>query len=280
MVISMALIAMAVCVCYIVAILLVFLSIWSLVFAYLNVVVLYLMLYLIVYSIPLNLNWSRNLYSSVFWSIVRYSIFCVFVYAGLYYVRGLTSIDGTEPQSIDYVYFSLTMWTNLGYSVFIPTQELRLLTVLEAVNGILTLPVLAAVIWLYCTFRIREEEKSAHGRGIRQAARAGTIGLDIERGVGVEYPTDKRKKAEAKRSASYALNPCANCGSDKLTIPRYWQIPGLTPFWFYMYPLFVVTCSKCGNLSDQSINIYLAVRSWNKLNPIRQEPVADRSEIE
>ena len=62
----------------------------------------------------------------------------------------------------DAVYFSATTWTTLGYGDISPLGGMRLLTSLQALTGLSTLPIMASVIWLYCERRLwkkTQEEK-------------------------------------------------------------------------------------------------------------------------
>lgn len=119
---------------------------------YIHAILLLFLLYLSVVRIPLVLNWSSNLYGLVFIRIFFFQIFAILTYALSYYMSG--DFGDKFSSYLDAVYFSATTWTTLGYGDISPLGNIKLLTSIEALTGLTTLPVFASVVWLYCERRL------------------------------------------------------------------------------------------------------------------------------
>src|ERR1035437_10071569 len=140
-------------------------SYWFSTLVYVNAVLLLLMLYLQIVSIPLQLNWSRNMYGG----LLRRQFFLVgytaLIYATHFYFGGIIETDGQKASFLDALYFSFTTWTTLGYGDLTVIHQLRLATSLEALTGVFTITVLTALVWLYCQERLRPKSADVDKHG-------------------------------------------------------------------------------------------------------------------
>ena len=218
-------------------------------FGYLHAIMLLSLLYLLIVRIPLALNWSSNLYGSVFTRLFFFQVFSIVTYAVCY--NGSEAIGYKFDSYWDALYFSATTWTTLGYGDISPAGNVRLLTSIQALTGLSTLPVIAAVIWLYCERRLwgkTQEEKDKEDYELTTNSALGYF---------VEVESDKTRE-EQKRRDKIKLKGC-NCEKSDPFIEKYYDILGvLTPL-----PKFVVVCRNCGSFSKPRRNAYLAAWSWN-----------------
>lgn len=219
-------------------------------FAFLHAIVLLALLYLLIVRIPLVLNWSRNLYGSVLGRVFAFQLFSIGTYALCYFSD--KTFAGKFESYWDAVYFSATTWTTVGYGDITPVGGIRLLTSLEALTGISTIPVLASVVWLYCESRLwskTQEERGVEGYQLRLEGALGHF-------VDVESESTLR---EQQRRDLIKLRPCS-CEASSPQIEKYYDIVGrLTPL-----PRFHVICGGCGAFSKSRLNAYLAAWSWNE----------------
>lgn len=249
-----------------------FLSTYFFGLAYVAGVLLLFMLYLVVVRVPLALNWSRNLYSTVLVRAFSYGFVVAGIYAVSFYsTGGVTTSSGDVAGFMDCLYFSLTTFTSLGYGDLTPQGSLKLLSSLEAMNGLLTLPIVASIMWLYCKEKLwdtsmRGEEVSERDDLVFQ--------LDPAFGVERELPNETKEKQQRRRDEKFHLASCRRCGSDEVHIEKYWdpQAP------FSPFPTFVVMC-ECGVTSELKSNAYAATVSWNLLNETNlNEKIKDQRE--
>ncbi|HGF5158830.1 TPA: potassium channel family protein [Vibrio parahaemolyticus] len=221
-------------------------------FGYVNSALLLCLLYLAIVRIPLVLNWSSNLYGSVFIRVFSFQVFSIFVYAISY--NESVAMGGKFESYWDALYFSATTWTTLGYGDISPIGSIRLLTSIQALTGLSTLPVLASVIWLYCERRLWSKTQEEQGTENYQ------LTTDSALGVFIEVESEKTKKEQDKRN-TIRLNPCS-CSTSEPFIEKYYDVIGvLTPL-----AKFVVICRGCGAFSKSKRNAYLAAWMWNKKN--------------
>jgi hypothetical protein len=219
-------------------------------FAFLQSLVLLCLLYLAVVRIPLVLNWSRNLYGSVFMRVFFFQLFAIFTYALCFFSHG--ALAGKFESYWDAVYFSAITWTTVGYGDITPVGSIRLVTSLEALTGISTIPVLASVIWLYCDSRLRSKTQEEQGVERYQ--------LQTDRAFGyfVEVENERTLAEQAKRDL-IKLRPCS-CEASRPQIVKYFDVVGrLTPL-----PRFQVVCRSCGAFSKPRLNAYLSAWTWNE----------------
>jgi hypothetical protein len=249
-VVTMALIDMSYWLLSLLAVVAAFLTRYWVGFGFLCAGLLLCLLYLAIVRIPLVLNWSSNLYGSVFGRVFFLQFFSIATYA-LCYVsdRGFSSKFETYWEA---VYFSATTWTTLGYGDISPVGSIRLLTSFEALTGTSTLAVLASVIWLYCDRRLlhrTQEEKDVAGYELT---------TDSAMGYFVEVDCDRVRKEQCRRD-QIRLRACA-CSDSRPFIEKYYSIVGrLTPL-----PRFHVVCRGCGAFSKPRLNAYLAAWAWNE----------------
>ncbi len=208
------------------------------------------LLHLTIVRIPLALNWSSNMYGSVFGRVFFFQLFAIATYAICF--ASAPSFSGKFDSYWDAVYFSATTWTTLGYGDISPTGAMRLLTSLEALTGLASLAVFASVIWLYCEHRLTprtQEENYAKGYELT---------TDCAMGYFVEIDSE-RVREEQRRRGQIKLSAC-ECGDSRPFIQKYYCITGrLTPL-----PRFHVVCRGCGSFSKPKLNAYLAAWAWNQ----------------
>jgi len=223
---------------------------------YLNSFFILFMMAILVWAIPLNMNWSRNLYSHLLKRILAFLLLSIFVYAIEFWKIGINEKNGNTIYSfINSVYFSLTTWTTLGYSDFYPVPEGRLLAAIEAITGLLSIPLTASMIWLYCEQRMKsssEDDQIYDGLQIQ---------LDQITGLWKEIESENTLKEQHERDKKFQLNYCKKCSNSWVKIEKYYDIMGLvTP-----QAKYVVHC-RCGNNIKPSCNAYIAYWRWNKKN--------------
>jgi Ion channel len=224
---------------------------WAPALVYVNAIVLFAMLYLQIAAIPLNLNWSRNLYGRLLRRMFAFIVFTALVYATHYYFNGLTRSGEPVESFADALYFSFTTWTTLGYGDITASSALRLATSLEALTGMITIAVVTAMIWLYCQERLWR-------RSADSPQDAFTLRWEPVFGGFREIETDETARQREERRRKLRLNPCSRCRQTP-TIEKFYDIIGrLAPL-----PNFVVIC-ECGEHIRYSKNAYLAAHRWNR----------------
>ncbi len=208
--------------------------------------------YLLFASIPLMLNWSRNLYTYILKAIFLSVLVSILSFTMIYYEAGVVYSGQTVYSFQDSLYLSISMFSNLGYGNILPKRETQIITSLESLVGILFVPTIAAYLWVYVQDRLWTEPHDAN-----QKFEDVSLG-DSVNGVFLAIEDEDRKR---KRLNQFKLNKCAQCDDGQLSFLKYYDIIGLTtPF-----AKFMIKC-KCGNLSKFKPNTYLAVWDWNKRN--------------
>ena len=115
---------------------------------YINCIFLLLMLLIFLFCIPLNLNYTRKSYKILFLWFFIHILITVFIYAWHYKQSGIIGSDGIVVYSFrDSLYFSITTWTTLGYGDFAPIADMRLVTSIQAMTGLITFPVGFSLAW-------------------------------------------------------------------------------------------------------------------------------------
>ncbi len=88
-------------------------------------------------------------------------LFMVSCFAWLHSLAGLRMSDGVLSHSLlDAIYFSTTTITTLGYGDFLPIRSMQLLTSIEAVCGLMTVPHLASRIWLIVDVKAGPQDRA------------------------------------------------------------------------------------------------------------------------
>jgi hypothetical protein len=101
--------------------------------------------------IPSFLNFSRSFFGWLFLLLAVHICATLSTYA-IHYARfGLAVPGGVTYAFRDALYFSITTWTTLGYGDFAPIPLARAAASLEALTGIATIPLMAAMLWLWCS---------------------------------------------------------------------------------------------------------------------------------
>jgi hypothetical protein len=208
--------------------------------------------------IPLNLNWTRDLYSHLFWKSVF--LFCVTLlsFSIVYQFYGVIDTASGEitQRHLTSIYFSITTWSTLGYGDFRPVAEVRLLTSFEAILGVLSIPLIFTMIWKYCDLRIwgtSEEDK-------QKARKKFNVVLD-DRGHWKQID-DNDQILDIKQK--YYLNPCCKCGNSELKVEKYFNLIGVVSPRIQ----FMVHCT-CGYFVSGKYLAMTAAKDWNKKNKIK-----------
>jgi len=202
-------------------------------------------------SIPLVLNWSKSLYSLVFRSMMYFIVISIITFTIVYFQNGLSCKGEIIHTVADSFYFSLSMWTALGYGEVLPLETNRILSSLEALIGLIMLPLIATYIWLYCQDRLWQ-------RSLTDKKEDLTLQLDSQNGV---MRAVEDEEVLNNRIEQFNLRNCSTCGSSSLKIIKYYDIINRVS----SIPKFVVKC-ECGKMSKIMPNTFLVVHNWNKLN--------------
>lgn len=257
-VVTMALIELNFWASLIIALVFAFLSHWIWWLSYACPFILLFTLYLAVVRIPLNLNWSRNLYPLIFYDLIIFNVSAIVIYAIIYFQSEQL---GSQFHGFDEaLYFSVTTWTTLGYGDITPPRNLKLITSAEALTGLITIPVIVAVIWLYCQDRIRPRSSDEGMVGeLKVRLESDKVGNTFR-----DLPEERARYKEAF-IRRINVNPCSHCGAKDISVERHYDIVGrLVPL-----PMIVIRCEKCGHFSKPRHNAYIAAWNWNrgKLEP-------------
>lgn len=213
-----------------------------------------LMLFLIVTAIPLFLNWSRNMYGTLLWGMVIFIVFSLAIYTSTYMITGV-NYNGVKEYNIwSSVYFSLNTFTTLGYGDFSPIKHFRLIASSQAFIGIMTVPILISIIWLYCSERLHRPVVADEDNIGKTFTPDGVYGMLRE--ISPEAAKDR-----VRRKQRLNLVDCAICSSNSQEIEKYFDWIGKT----HPVPRFVVRC-KCGHFTKPYSNAYFAAYSWNRIN--------------
>jgi len=115
---------------------------------YINSVILITMLAVYILAIPLNLNFTRRSYKVLIPWFIVHVLFSVIIYAWHYSKAGLQENVGQISHSFrDALYFSVTTWTTLGYGDFTAIPSMRLVTSIEALTSLFTIPIGCSLAW-------------------------------------------------------------------------------------------------------------------------------------
>lgn len=253
MVVAMALIEVSQYILLIIALIAAIFSDLTFPLQYVQPIASLMILALIVLSIPLNINWSRNLYGKILQRGFIFQVVGILLYAINYHSSGKFNIGSLGVS--DSIYFSCITWATVGYGDIAPLESTRMITALEAFTGILSMPILASIVWMYCSDRIKSKSLDSENQTKFE------LQLNNDLGVFEERDNEMRRLGEEKRK-SIKLNQCV-CGSNNITIKKYYDVIGRT------MPLaqFIVKCDNCGRLTKNTINAYISAFLWNRKNP-------------
>ena len=232
-----------------------FLTKLSVLFAYINIISPIFLICIIIWSIPANLNWSKNLYGHLFSKVIILVFFTIVIYAIEYkYIGLIDSLSKPNKESfLKALYFSITTWTTLGFGDIIPSYNCRLLASAEALTGTISIPLIFAMAWFWIEQRLNRESLEENEFGSLTVQQDDHFGwIEIRSGV----PTEIKQK--------FTLNPCKNCGNDKVRIRRYFQIFGVVS----PLPKYGILC-KCGNFVGEHYTAISAAVAWNKKNKVK-----------
>lgn len=232
--------------------------------AYVAAALLVVMFVILVWSIPLKLNWSSNLYGHLLLRFLGFLAFMLIVYAICYYNAGFERVDGTRPNFLEAIYFSVSSFTTVEYGQYVPFRASQFLVSLESLMAPLAfVPFFTSFGWLYCQNRLRpqSQEDMATPKGL-------ALSYDSVVGGWRELPNE-RTKAEAEELKRRVTGiPCSRCGSTEPKIDKFYDIIGRTS----PLALYVIHCS-CGQIAKPSTTAFLAAWRWRQLNKKpRQQP--------
>ncbi len=115
--------------------------------------------YFIVLLIPILLTLSREFFKWILCCWFYQSLSSIVCFAYSYKNYGLMSQKGYFiPDFTTAIYFSITTFTTLGYGDFAPTINMRIVTSLEVLMGMVSTAFLFALIWFWCQENIIPEE--------------------------------------------------------------------------------------------------------------------------
>lgn len=206
--------------------------------------------YLHILSLPLVFNWSRDNYSGIFLSFMFSIVVCLICFTIIYFKQGLIFENKVIYSIYESLYFSISMFTNLGYGNIYPTTGNHIFTSLESFMGVLYIPLISAYIWVYIQDRLKPKSKDQEG--LKDFTYSPSDNID-----GVFYVKESKKDVKI-RTGKYKLNSCSECNGEELKILKYFDIQNkITPL-----PNFLVKCN-CGKITSPQKNVFLAVLEWN-----------------
>jgi hypothetical protein len=260
MVVAMAMLESLALVFYIILIAVVYSTKYYYLTSYFIFPILIIQYVLIIWMIPLNLNWSENLYSHLLRKSIMLFFSTIMSYTFVFYFRGIIDIENLKVtyDMYDALYFSIINWATVSYSDFKPIYELRLVAGSEAVLGILSIPLIFAMIWKYCELLIREKSFTREEYYKKERI----YKCDEERGIFQEVDEDG-KVVEIKQR--YILEPCMKCSNKDLKVEKYIYNLRFTPVFRYM-----VHC-ECGNNIHNKYLAMTAAKNWNKMNKTKKK---------
>lgn len=77
---------------------------------------------------------------------------------------------------LDALYFSVITWTTVGFGDITPPRAYRLVCAIEAITGMLSIPLLVSLVWYWCERRIGEEDDAIDARVLAEIKE--TLGSD------------------------------------------------------------------------------------------------------
>ena len=113
---------------------------------------------IIIYMIPLNLNWSLNLYGHVLNQILLSAIIVIFSFAFIYHNLTVKVNNEISTSFVDAINLSISMFCCLGYGEITLTKY-KIVSTLQCVIGISYLPIIATYIWFYVQCNLFDQKK-------------------------------------------------------------------------------------------------------------------------
>lgn len=132
-------------------------------FSYIVSILLYLILFLSIIKYPSIITWhwwERKTWSVLFWNFIII-IISILIYSFIYLKYGLFIVNWTESNLtfLQSLYLSLSTWTNLWYSFIIPTDNIALLTSMEAINWYFYFAFIIAILTFWFSEAILKNKK-------------------------------------------------------------------------------------------------------------------------
>ena len=232
------------------AIIFAYLGKFGVVYSYLAATMIFISLYLVIVRIPLNLNWSSNLYNSILRRSFSYPALSVFIYSLILYFN--SGVMGYKNALLA----SASAWLTLDISKYSVPDYLIPITIIASFTATITFAVITAVIWLYVEKRLWK--KSLDEKGTNPE----TLKMQVDSSLGGLHELDNVRTREEQRTRdSLRLVDC-KCGNKKLKIDKFFDILGRT----FPIPKFVIHCTKCGRFTKPTVNAYMAAFYWNLYN--------------
>lgn len=101
--------------------------------------------------IPTFLNLSRSFFVGLIIILALLILADIISFALHYWNSGILNSNGEVDKTfMSAIYFSITTFTTLGYGDFHPLSEMRLVTSMQALSGMLTMAIGASMVWLWC----------------------------------------------------------------------------------------------------------------------------------
>ena len=108
--------------------------------------------------IPLFMNLSRSYFVLMLIYLAAQISGTLFSYAIHFAKAGLMIGESVSHSFSDALYFSVTTWTTLGYGDFAPVPAMRAAASMEALTGVISIAVTAALLWLWCAENLLPKE--------------------------------------------------------------------------------------------------------------------------
>lgn len=238
-------------------------SLWGgIIFQYIVVLLLFVALSTFVFSIPLQLNWSKNMYPMLLRALVFFILVTIVSFSIIYYRSGV--IDGLNASKIsksyiDSLYLSMSMFSSLGYGSILPTSNYKILTALESLLGYFTMGLCASFLWLFTT----ERKSECSLDEINFQSQSGLVISPSFKDRHGEFIAVEEEQQQKTRAAEFHINSCESCKGNDILIERYYNVMG------YFVPIakYVVVCKGCKKDSSAKLSARQAVHDWNKKNP-------------
>ena len=201
------------------------------------------------------------------WPIIVWNFyihfFSIAIYAATYWITGVNYNGVKENNMFSAICFSFNTFTTLGYGDFSPIKYFRLIASSQAFTGIITVPILISIVWLYCSERLHIPVIADEEIIGKTFTPDGIYGMMRE-------ITPEATKSRIRRKRRLKLVQCELCHTTNYEIEKYYDWVGRT----HPIPLYVVRC-ECGHFTKPRSNAYFAAHEWNykNLNLIKKLPL-------
>jgi Ion channel len=222
---------------------------------YIWMILVCILCYLVAASLNFHqlINWIKihpGIYRVIAYRFLFFHGYSIVLFATVYFLHS-TNIENSHTF-LDALYFSVATWTTLGYANTAPIGFIKLVVSVEAISGIVSFAILAALVW-FALQRAFEQKI-----GIEQAGHRPKIRLHEKLGF-VELRNGHPFKFDG---ADFFATPCTRCGSDRVSVYRiHFLIHEIVPF-----PRYVAYCENCERVGAYKLFAVQAARWWNRKN--------------